>query len=111
MIVLEEFKMLQQSMGLDAQSGSKKIILRFLYWTLLSTSAFLTSTFFVVNIRTNTHQAMATLPTVIGFWLLTANYLHMLGSREQMYSLFDELQNIVNESTKRKLINFLSRLH
>lgn len=106
MIVLKEYKFLQKLIGLNPQGGFENIVVRFVYLIVVSSSILMFLGFFIMNIHDNANEALVTLPTILGFSVLLANYLHLLINRKSFCLLLDELQDIVNESTKLKSIKY-----
>lgn len=104
MIILAKYKFLQKLIGLDPLGGFENIVLRFIYWFLLFSTAMLISIFFFLNIHDDIHRAWGALTALIAFTTVVTTYSHLLIYRHRFYSLLDELQDIVNESVELKLI-------
>lgn len=103
MIVLEKFKFFQNILGLDPRGGLKNIIVRVIYWIILFSCELACLMFFLINLHEDMFQSMAVMPVVSVFISHVAIYSYLLVNRRNLNSLLDELQEIVNESTKIKL--------
>lgn len=100
MIILREYKWLQKVLGLNPLGGLENIILQMVYLVPLFTCDVMFTIYFALNISENSYRAMTALPGCFAFTVLIAIYSHLLTRRERFYLLIDELQGIVNESTK-----------
>lgn len=103
MIVLAKFKFFQHIIGLDPLGGFKNIIVRLIYWIILFSCELACLMFFLINLHEDMFQSLAALPVVSVFISHLAIYSYLLINRRNLNSLLDELQEIVNESTKIKL--------
>lgn len=100
MFVLEEYKFLQKLMGLNPQGGFANIVVRVISLVSLLSCDLMLLLFVVFNIHNDLYGALTALPATLGFTLLLTTYLYLLIRREQFFSVLNELQDIVNESTR-----------
>lgn len=98
--MLEEFKLLQRLMGLNPQGGFENIVVRFILWIVIFTCDVSFLIYLILNVRNDTYRALAVLPGTVGFAINMMTYSHLVLCRNRFDSLLDELQGIVNESTK-----------
>lgn len=109
MIVLNENKRLHKLMGLNPSGGIENIILRTIYLVTLSLFYSMVLAHLISHIRFDIYRVLCAIPTILGVTTVVANYTHLLTCRGRIYSLSDELQEIVNESEMPNLILYNSK--
>lgn len=100
MVVLGYYKMLLTFLGLDPHGGFGNLAVRFVHWIALTTSFLSWSNFFIVNIRVDMLQALTAMPLIVAFASLIPMFSYPIIYRKKLYSLLDELQDIIIESEK-----------
>lgn len=105
MIVLNEFKLLQKIIGFNPLGGIENIFLQVIYWVAFLSSSWMMCTFFILNVRDDIFGALGMFPAFLAYVSHIVTLSHLLTSRDRFYSLLDDLQEIVNESTKIKMIS------
>lgn len=101
MIVLREFRMFERLIGLNPSGELEKIAVQIVYLALLISTELLLLIFFISNIQRDIYRALGSLPSIIAFTAHMVAYLHLLIGRERFFALYDDLQNIVDESMNK----------
>lgn len=102
MIVLNEFKILQKLMGLNPLGGLENIIMRFVHVIAFLSSDVMIAVYFIFNAHDDIIQALGSSNAFFALASHLVTCTHLWMHREEFYSLLDELQDIVTESTKLK---------
>lgn len=98
MIILEKYKWLQKSLGLDPLGGIENILVRILYLVTLISFNSTELIFIILNIRDGIEQAAPALAPIGALVSVMISYGYLLINRKVYYFLLHELQEIVNES-------------
>lgn len=101
MILFETNKFFQQIIGLQSSGpGSHRgyIIAPILVSIPMLFLVFSISLNFILNIHDETNQVWSTLPTTIALFVFIILYWYLLFNRRHFYSLFEDMQDIVDES-------------
>lgn len=105
MIILTAYKSLRKLNGLNPLGGVENMIWRFTYLFSLFSSSSMLLISFIDTMDEDLYLALGSLPACIAYSLHGTTYVDMLRGREDVYSLLDELQDVVNKSVKNKLIS------
>lgn len=103
MIVLEKYKLILKSIGLNPRAGHENIVVRFLQWIKTIPFYLMMLFFFNFNVLDDIYRALTAMPLILVVSTLIPILWHLVTFREKLYSLMDDLQDIVNESTKNEL--------
>lgn len=98
MIIFGKFKLVMQMSGLDPEGGRRNIFARIIFSVAFFLFILSTSILLTINFRRDIDQALPILPLFLAFGSTIATYFHLVINREQFYSIFEELQDIVHES-------------
>lgn len=101
MIIFETNKIFQRFIGLQSSGpGSHQgyIIAPILISIPMLSLVLSISLNFIVNIHDDTNRVWSTLPTTIALFVFLILYWHLLINRRHFYSLFEDMQDIVDES-------------
>lgn len=98
MIIFENYKFLEKLVGFHPHFHNRNIVLRTIYLTTLFSFNLMESIFIVVNSRDNPIQAVTALGMICGVLPAMWSYAYLLMNRNSYYSLFGEMQSIVDES-------------
>lgn len=99
MILLEKYKLILKLIGLDPFGGRWNIIVRFIHWLIMTPFYLMMGIFVIVNIRDDISKALTVMPLILIVTSLMVMFSHLVSLRCKMYSLMDELRDIVIEST------------
>lgn len=104
MIVLEVNKVFQYLIGLESFGGGKyQRFFTNIAPIMPSMSMLLTSLWmflnFIFNVNDNIQTALASLPGALAYIMLAILHWHLVINRIYFYSLFEDMQAIINEST------------
>lgn len=97
--MLREMRLLQRLIGLNPLEGLESFAVRTFYLIAIISNEILLFIFFKSNIHGDTYRGLSSLPAFVACTAHMVAYFHLLVGRERLYSLLDELQSIVNEST------------
>lgn len=110
MIVLETNKIFQRFIGLQSSGpGSHRgyIIAPILISIPILSLVLSISLNFILNIHDDSNRVWSTLPTTIALFVFIILYWHLLFNRRQFYSLFENMQDIVDESAWQPKCNLI----
>lgn len=101
-VVFRKFLILQKLMGLDPYGGRVNFCGRFIFSALMILAILLPLINVILNFRDKAD--LAALPSIFGCGPVAPFYLHLIVKSDRLYSLLDELQDIVNESTWTRIV-------
>lgn len=104
MFALKEFKWVQKLLGLNSIGGFENIALQFVSLIMIYSCYLMLSIYFASNIYVNLYDALAALPLLFGYTLISSTYLHLLIYRERFYSLLGDLESLLSESELLPLV-------
>lgn len=104
MIIFENYKFLEKLVGFYPHSRYRNIVIRTVYLTSLISFTLMESIFIVVNSQDNPIQAVTALGMICGVLPAILSYAHLMINHKGYYSLFNEMQNIVDESKYNILV-------
>lgn len=104
MIVLEVSKIFQNLIGLESFGGGKyHKYFNIIAPSLVSVPTFLltlwTTLNFIWNVKENILVALSSMQSASGFFMMTSLHWSLLINRAYFYSLFEDMQAIVTDST------------
>lgn len=99
MIILEKYRLLQKLIGLHEGGGRERILIRILYSVVLISFNSIEVIYIILNARDGIEQAVSGLCAIGGIIPALASYAYLLVNRKRYYSVLDEMQQIVDEST------------
>lgn len=99
MIVLEKHRSVEKSIGLDRRGGKcQSVLVQLIHLITLFALNTMELIFIILHISSDLDQAVLAVIPVGGAFPIMVSHMHLLYNRKQYYSLFDELQDMVNKS-------------
>lgn len=98
MIILEKYRLLEKSLGLDPLGGPRNVLLRTVILTVFFSFNSMELVFIISNIRGDIEETASALAPICGVGPAMATYALLLIFRERYYSLMNGMQDIVGES-------------
>lgn len=101
MITLEKYKLLLKTIGFQPHGGLGDIVRRFILCFAFFSILLMSWILFMVNIGRDSKKAWDAMCVFAGFMTHGPIYSHLIVSRKRMYSLLNDLQDVVNESKNK----------
>lgn len=98
MIIFGKYKFVLDVSGLTSQNGIKNFVARFTFSILFFAFIPLTWTFLALNYHQDIDKSLIAVCTILAQACFIPTYFHLTLNRVKLYSLLDDLQDIVLES-------------